>query len=112
MADRTDFKRIQVTRSDDDVVIVAGARDDAREGGPIAADGAAARAEAPAPASAPAPEPVAARAASAGSGEDAYRGTTLEDIEESKMPTAQKVVVALAIAAVIAFIVWYAVVRP
>ena len=38
---------------------------------------------------------------------DTYRETTLEDIESSKMPVAQKVVIALAVLGIIAFAVWY-----
>lgn len=38
----------------------------------------------------------------------AHRGTTLEDIESSKMPKTQVVIIVIAICAIIAFAVWYA----
>ena len=39
--------------------------------------------------------------------EDAYSPTTLEDIDSSKMPTTQIVVIVVALACLAAFIIWY-----
>lgn len=38
---------------------------------------------------------------------DGYRETTLEDIESTKMSTMQKVIIAVAAVALIAFAIWY-----
>lgn len=43
-----------------------------------------------------------------GASKDTYHATTLEDIESTKMPLAQKVVIALAVLGVAGFAVWYA----
>lgn len=96
MADDAGFKHIAVN-ADDDVVIRAGAQ--APEPAPVA-DAACEPAE---PSSAPA-HPTAAPAKAP---DDGYRPTTLEDIEQSRMPLAQKIVIAAALLAVAAFIAWY-----
>lgn len=114
MADRTDYKHIKVTECDDDVVIVAGVAQSDRSGS--ACEG---RATAPSSQDAQ-PEHVGDRsvmAHTAGSDtlesteghaeEDAYQRTTLDDIEQSKMPLTQKIVISVAVLAVIAFIIWY-----
>lgn len=46
-------------------------------------------------------------AAAASARKDTYRETTLEDVESSKMGNMQKVVLAVAVLAIIAAIVWY-----
>lgn len=100
MAEAQRFSHIKVSDADDDIVIQAGAVS------------AAASEEAPAPArpqpaqadEAPAAPPAPAR-------EGAYRETTLEDLESSTMGTAQKAVIALAVLGVIAFAVWYCLLR-
>ena len=99
MADKTGFKHITVGAGDDDVVIVAGAP-------AISPAGTAAhRDEAPAE-----PEPASASAAPARAeapAKDSYQPTTLEDIEQAKMPLTQKIVIAAAAVAVVAFAVRY-----
>lgn len=90
MAEQKRFQHIAVTSADDDVVIRAGApvRDQPR----AAAD-----------------EPKAATTAQpAESAPEAYRETTLEDIQGSKMPMAQRVVIVVAVLAIAAFAAWYA----
>ena len=110
------FSTIKVQRHrEEDVVMRAGAwpSDDAaaKAPAPAATDTSAPAAEsataAPvaAPAVAPAPAEAAARPAAA---EPAFRETTLEDIETSKMPALQKGIIVTAMLAVVACIVWYA----
>lgn len=107
MTDQANFKHIRVSSGDDDVVIVAGAPTE----GPLTALSA----------EEAAPEPAREEQSTAASREektpvhtaparaDGYQPTTLEDLQQSKMPLAQKVIVALAVLAVIAFVVWYVV---
>lgn len=38
----------------------------------------------------------------------AHQGTTLDDIQSSKMPKTQVVIIVIAVLAIIAFVVWYA----
>ena len=42
---------------------------------------------------------------------DAYQATTLEDLERTRMSSMQKAIIALAIVAVLAFIIWYVLLR-
>lgn len=98
MADDAGFKHIAVN-ADDDVVIRAGAPAQVPEPAP-AADAADEPVE---PSSAPA-QPTATPAKAS---DDGYRPTTLEDIEQSRMPLAQKIVIIAAVLAVAAFIAWY-----
>ena len=100
MADKTGFKHITVGASDDDVVIVAGAPAISPAAGTAAHWD-----EAPAE-----PEPASASAAPARAeapAKDSYQPTTLEDIEEAKMPLTQNIVIAAAAVAVVAFAVRY-----
>ena len=111
MAEDKKYSFITVeTDDDDDVVIQAGA--------PVA-EARPATVSAPAPVVAPAPEPVAEPAPApapvvepapvarqAKKGKDAYRETTLEDLESAPMGTMQKVIIAVAILAVVAFAVY------
>lgn len=109
MAEAQRFSHIKVSDAEDDIVIQAGAvppcepapaaAEPEPEPAPIAEP---APASAPAPAKEPAPRPKRA---------DAYRETTLEDLESSKMGTAQKAVIVLAVLGVIAFVVWYCLLR-
>lgn len=48
---------------------------------------------------------------SAGSSDRAYRETTLEDLESAPMSTMQKGVIIAAVLAIVAFVVWYVVLR-
>lgn len=98
MAEAQRFSHIKVSDADDDIVIQAGAVSAA------APEEAAAPAERPQPVGPAAAPPAPAR-------EDAYRETTLEDLESSTMGTAQKAVVVLAVLGVIAFAVWYCLLR-
>lgn len=110
MTEAQRYSHIKVSDADDDIVIQAGA-----VGGPAPRAGDA-PAPAPAPDAAPAPEAAPApagesRPAPRAPKADAYRETTLEDLESSKMGTAQKAVIVLAVLGVIAFAVWYCLLR-
>lgn len=112
MADRTDFEHIRVTRADDDVVIVAGARNAGRSAKHPAANASVSEnvvqgqmQSTPRDKDASALSPR-AQAGQEERSDDAYRATTLEDIERSRMPLAQRIVVGLALVAVAAFVVW------
>lgn len=95
MADDAGFKHIAVN-ADDDVVIRAGAPVQASA---PAADAACEPAEPSRASAQPAAAPVKAQ-------DDGYRPTTLEDIEQSRMPLAQRIVIVAAVLAVVAFIAW------
>lgn len=97
MADDAGFKHIAVN-ADDDVVIRAGASVQASVPAP-AADAACEPAEPSRASAQPAAAPVKAQ-------DDGYRPTTLEDIEQSRMPLAQRIVIVAAVLAVVAFIAW------
>lgn len=103
MADRTEFKHIKVNANDDDTIIVAGApayedkRKSSNDAIEVARSGVSSR---------PA-EAAAAQVEQKSTGKDAFSPTTLQDIEQSKIPAAQKIVIALAVLAIIAFVVWY-----
>ena len=108
------FSTIKVQRHrEEDVVMRAGAwpsdSSAAEAPAPAATDAPSPAAEsataAPVAAPAPAPAEAAARPAAA---EPAFRETTLEDIETSKMPALQKGIIVTAVLAVVACIVWYA----
>ncbi len=108
------FSTIKVQRHrEEDVVMRAGAwpsdSSAAEAPAPAATDAPSPAAEsataAPVAAPAPAPAEAAARPAAA---EPAFRETTLEDIETSKMPALQKGIIVIAVLAVVACIVWYA----
>lgn len=102
MAGQTDFKHITVNPAEaDDVVIHAGA--------PVPRDeGADAHAEAAPQAQArPALDAGASNASPAPKRQDAYRQTTLEDIQSFKMSKTQIAVIVVALAAIAAFVVWY-----
>ncbi len=120
MADQTDFKHITVNPGDaDDVVIQAGIVDAGAGADPL--DRGSTRCEPaddvrPDPATA-ATLPTAAAAAHDGeprsaaseptpSSSSAYHETTLEDIKSSKMPKTQIIVIALALVAIAAFVIW------
>lgn len=110
---------------DDDVVIVAGASSQERAPEPAAgqafeSEGAPASEPAlesvpePAPASVPEPEPEpesspapAPAPAPAGKSKGAYRETTLEDLDAAPMGTTQKVIIAVAVLGVLAFVAYY-----
>lgn len=120
MADQTDFKHITVNSGDgDDVVIHAGIVEPTAVE-PVPAPRAAGDADGVAPADKPvaaADKPVAANPTAssalrpsgrpaAASPKDAYHETTLEDIEGSKMPKTQIIVIALAVIGIAAFVIW------
>ncbi|MCI8366510.1 MAG: hypothetical protein HFJ66_02780 [Eggerthellaceae bacterium] len=95
MASENSFSHIAVNSGDDDVVIHAGATELPEEPEVFEEEQEeVVEAE---------PEPVPVTAPKA---KDAYHETTLADIEGSKMSTTQRVVVVLAILAVIAIAVW------
>lgn len=113
--DQQTFSHISVTSDDeDDVVIVAGAptRPSSRPA-PAASQAQAAptaphvQVEAAPEEPAPAPD----KAAPARGKTDAYQETTLDDLAESKMSAMQKAIIVVAIVAIIAFVVYYMVLR-
>ena len=101
MAEAQRFSHIKVSDADDDIVIQAGAAPAPEPAVPAAPE------PDPAPAAPVSPAPARPAAKRA----DAYRETTLEDLESSKMGTAQKAVIVLAVIGVIAFAVWYCLLR-
>lgn len=127
MANPQEFSHITVTADEDDVVIQAGAVeeavveeapaaevDDAREEDPESApedvsSASGRNAEVPASsetasASATAPTaPTAREKADAAS----FRETTLDDLESTRMSTTQKAIIVVAVLGVIAFAAWY-----
>ncbi len=108
MAQDDGFKHISVTAADeDDIVIVAGIKDDAGNK-PETPSVPAPEAE-PEPGSELAPKPKAAAQVQAqpDSGrKDAYRETTLEDLEHAPMPFAQRVVIIAAIICIIGAVIY------
>lgn len=123
MADQTEFKHITVNPAEaDDVVIHAGApksEDESLHAGTQQENSAQEPSVSPqsvkpeeSPADSPATSdasamPTKPKAASSKQDADSYHPTTLEDIEGSKMPKTQIVVIVVAIVAIIAFAVWY-----
>lgn len=131
MADTTGFTHITVSTDDDDVVIQAGIADAPEASGvpaepdedltaageetveeevvddpgePVApaavADDGSAEAEGSAEADG-SPAAVAARP------DDGYHETTLQDLQDAKMSSTQKVVIVVALLGIIAFVAWY-----
>lgn len=104
MSELEGFKHISVAKGeDDDVVIHAGVgTDDAP------ADGTGFKAK-PHPAAATAPAPAATPAATLAepAPEDAYRETTLDDLQAQPMSKTQKAVIACAVVALIVAVVYY-----
>lgn len=106
MAGQTDFKHITVNPAeDDDIVIQAGAPSDAtsrHSDAPIRHSEQSE--ESLAPQKSPQnPAPQSPKPASS----KEYRATTLEDIQSFKMSRTQIVIIVLALAAIVAFVVWY-----
>lgn len=118
MANPQEFSHITVTADEDDVVIQAGAVeeavveeapaaevDDAREedlesAGADASSASAHNAEVPASSET---TPTAREKADAAS----FRETTLDDLESTRMSTTQKAIIVVAVLGVIAFAAWY-----
>lgn len=104
MADQTQFRHITVNAADDDVVMYAGAH---------TSDQGARGTEEDTSASVICVESVPVENMSdmrrnlQPEKADDYHETTLADIQASKMPAMQKVIIAIAVVAVAAFIVWY-----
>lgn len=124
MAETKGFSHITVTSDDDDDVIIqagiveeapaddgetvfeaAGEDEEARAVEAVEGDEVVAIEPAPEPAVAPEPKAPATSAKPAKG--DGYRETTLEDIQSSKMSSAQKVVIVVAIVGILAFVAWY-----
>lgn len=124
MANPQEFSHITVTADEDDVVIQAGAVeeavveeapaaevDDAREEDPESAPedvSSASGRNAEVPASS-ATTPTAPTAPTAREKADAasFRETTLDDLESTRMSTTQKAIIIVAVLGVIAFAAWY-----
>ena len=123
MAD-SEFKHIAVTAAEeDDFVIRAGVVDRTDDALPAEPDAALEPQTEPAsspesvsePELTPEPQPEPARKAAQTSParkpsakkDDGYRETTLEDLESTKMPLAQKVVIAAAIVCIIGAVIYY-----
>lgn len=98
VTDAGGFKHIKVTPAEEqEVVIHAGAAPEQVVEKEERTAGTASE-EAPQPATAqPSKKPA-----------QAYQGTTLDDIESSKMPKTQVAIIVVAVCAIIAFAVWYA----
>ena len=119
MANPQEFSHITVTADEDDVVIQAGAVeeavveeaaevDDAREedlesAGADASSASAHNAEVPASSATTPTTPTAREKADAAS----FRETTLDDLESTRMSTTQKAIIVVAVLGVIAFVAWY-----
>ena len=121
MANPQEFSHITVTADEDDVVIQAGAVeeavveeapaaevDDAREedlesAGADASSASAHNAEVPASSEPTPTTPTAREKADAAS----FRETTLDDLESTRMSTTQKAIIVVAVLGVIAFAAWY-----
>lgn len=121
MANPQEFSHITVTADEDDVVIQAGAVeeavveeapaaevDDAREEDPESApedvsSASGRNAEVPASSEATPTAPTAREKADAAS----FRETTLDDLESTRMSTTQKAIIVVAVLGVIAFAAWY-----
>ena len=121
MANPQEFSHITVTADEDDVVIQAGAVeeavveeapaaevDDAREedlesAGADASSASAHNAEVPASSETPPTPPTAREKADAAS----FRETTLDDLESTRMSTTQKAIIVVAVLGVIAVAAWY-----
>ena len=121
MANPQEFSHITVTADEDDVVIQAGAVeeavveeapaaevDDAREEDPESApedvsSASGRNAEVPASSATTPTAPTAREKADAAS----FRETTLDDLEATKMSTTQKVIIVVAVLGIVAFAAWY-----
>lgn len=121
MANPQEFSHITVTADEDDVVIQAGAVeeavveeapaaevDDAREedlesAGADASSASAHNAEVPASSATAPTTPTAREKADAAS----FCETTLDDLESTRMSTTQKAIIVVAVLGVIAFAAWY-----
>ena len=108
------FSHIAVTSDDDDDFVIEAGTPTVRPAANSAAGsdraGVASTAEPTRPAQQSAPGPSAdatARPQKPRKERDTYHETTLEDIESSKMPAAQKAVIALAVVGILAFVAWY-----
>lgn len=122
MAEVSGFKRISVSAdSDDDVVIWAGTdaegaslevpdsvqiQNACAEGASLEVPDSVQFNQASQPAQAPAPMPV-KRTAQSGVEDLGYRETTLDDLKSEPMSKTQKIIIACAIAAVAAAVVYY-----
>ncbi len=122
MTDTQSFSRIKVTPAEDeDIVIVAGLCDTPPATGRIQSAQVIGSDSEPDQRASQTPKEAHEKAAhvaesqvtervqtseESASSHDAYHPTTLDDIKSSSMPTTQKVVIGLAIIAIIAFVVW------
>ena len=127
MANPQEFSHITVTADEDDVVIQAGAVeeavveeapaaevDDAREEDPESApedvsSASGRNAEVPASSEAASASATTSTAPTAREKADAasFRETTLDDLESTRMSTTQKAIIVVAVLGVIAFAAWY-----
>ncbi len=115
MTDDHAYKHIKVAPAEEpDVIIHAGIREEAPSSAESAAKAAGQRpeTEAPSPEAAAEEPPSTVSSASADgvpgrSAKGAYQPTTLDDIEGSKMPKTQVVVIIACVLAIIAFAIWY-----
>lgn len=118
-----EFSRIQVTPpEEEDIVIIAGAveepeskvqlQSDPDDALVVADDGPATAEDASVEGAMSEKDVAAAGRASAASRKGAdYRETTLDDLQRTRMSGVQKAIIALAIVAVVAFIIWYVLLR-
>ena len=108
------FSHIAVTSDDDDDFVIEAGTPTVQPAANSAAEsdraGVASAAAPMRPVQQSAPEPSAdatARQQRPREERGTYHETTLEDIESSKMPAAQKAVIALAVVGILAFVAWY-----
>lgn len=108
MAGQTDFKHITVNPAEpDDIVIHAGApRGDSQPSGEGSAEDVTAH-TLDHPSSESLSDGASTPPTSSSQASSAYRATTLEDIQGFKMSKTQIAVIIIALAAIVAFVVWY-----
>lgn len=108
-----EFSRIQVNPAEEeDIVIVAGAVDQTASEGDSDATSAATSDEADADVALAVDRFASHEAASSRPHpHSTYQETTLEDLQRARMSGMQKAIIALAIVAVVAFIIWYVLLR-
>ena len=107
MANPQEFSHITVTADEDDVVIQAGAVEEAVVEEAPAAEVDDAREEDLESAGADASSASAHNAEVPAADAASFRETTLDDLESTRMSTTQKAIIVVAVLGVIAFVAWY-----
>lgn len=107
MAETQESGHIKVNAHEDEVVIYAGKQERAASASSAPSPSSPACAVAEGDRAQDAPTRKASQQASA-QRTDSYHATTLEDIRSSRMSTAQKAIIIVALLGLAAFIIWYA----